>query len=73
MSVLSPSLRLVTPGEPNLFHVEVTAEYVLITLRDLPLTEEGPYRFSVAIDEHDPVTLQVPVVLVRRHDSAAFH
>jgi hypothetical protein len=71
--ILNPTDHLVTPDEADLFDVDFTGEYILITLRELPLTTEGRYRFGVAIDDDDPVTVEVPVVLARKPDVAGFH
>jgi hypothetical protein len=71
--IVNPKEHLVTPDEAGLFQVDFAGEYVLITLRELPLTAEGLYRFGVAIDGHDPVTLEVPVAIARRPDLAGVH
>jgi hypothetical protein len=41
VAVLSPSGRWPLADDPGHGHVEVTDEYVLVTLRDAALTEEG--------------------------------
>src|SRR5262245_44316895 len=38
------------PKHPNSLSVGVAAEYLLLTLRDVPLVEEGVYRMAVVID-----------------------
>src|SRR5262245_47744858 len=42
VSVATPSRRLV-PDNVDGFDVNIVAEYILITLRDVPLSEEGLY------------------------------
>jgi hypothetical protein len=73
MFIINPREHLVTPDEAGLFQVDFAGEYILITLRELPLTAEGRYRFGVAIDDQDPVTLDVPVVLARQPDFVGVH
>ena len=43
------------------------------TLRDLPLTEEGVYRFAVTVDDAAPVTLDIPVLLTVKPAFAEIH
>ena len=51
------------PNHPDGLGVSVAADYLLLTLRDVPLTEEGIYRICLAIDGGTPVTLEIPVLL----------
>ena len=60
----TPSGVLLTPTHTDGFDITVTAEYIFITLRDIPLKEEGMHRFTVAIGKGDPVSIDVPVRLV---------
>src|SRR5215467_11819209 len=64
VSMLTPRGVLLTPQSSDGFDITVTAEYIFITLRDIPLKEEGMYRFSVAVGKGDPVSIDVPVRLV---------
>ena len=41
VSVLTPSGRLSTAFSPDCMLIEMAHEYILVTLRDLPLKEEG--------------------------------
>src|SRR5215470_16153257 len=49
IGVLSPSGRRPAPRQPDGIVIEMAREYVLATLRDLPILEEGIYRFHVAL------------------------
>ncbi len=64
VSVTTPQGLLVMPDGPAGFHVEVAGEYLLITLRQMPLTAEGVYRFLVSVGVDTEVTLDVPVLVV---------
>src|SRR5215471_19856981 len=64
VSMSTPSGALLTPTHTDGFDITVTAEYVFITLRDIPLKDEGMHRFSVAVGKGDPVSIDVPVRLV---------
>src|SRR5215471_5689881 len=62
--MVTPSGLSLSPRHTDGFDITVTAEYIFITLRDIPLKEEGMYRFSVAVGKGDPVSIDVPVRLV---------
>src|SRR5215471_20667011 len=64
VSMLTPHGALLSPTHTDGFDITVTAEYIFITLRDIPLKEEGMHRFSVAVGKGDPVSIDVPVRLV---------
>jgi hypothetical protein len=68
VAVLTPTGQWAEPDDPNSVQIEVAAEYLLVTLRDLPLMEEGTYRFAVYLDEQT-MAVEVPVCLPmsRRH------
>jgi hypothetical protein len=63
VSVATPSQRLV-PDNMDGFDVNIVGEYILISLRDVPLSEEGLYRFEVSIGDNEPVPLELTVGLV---------
>jgi hypothetical protein len=67
VAVLTPTGTWAVPDHPDSVQIEVAAEYVIVTIRDLPLTEEGTYRFAVYLDQQT-VAVDVPVcVLPTRH------
>jgi hypothetical protein len=73
VSVTTPQGLLVMPDGPAGFHVEVAGEYLLITLRQMPLTAEGVYRFLVSVGVDTEVTLDVPVLVVSNRGHAEIH
>jgi hypothetical protein len=73
VSVTTPTGLSVTPDGPDGFHVEVAGEYVLITLRQMPLTAEGIYRFLVSVGAETSTPLDIPVSIVYTHRYADIH
>lgn len=63
VSLLTPGGQSLMP-QTNGFDIAITAEYIFITLRDIPLAEEGLHRFSVSVGKGEPVSIDVPVRLV---------
>jgi hypothetical protein len=61
--IMTPRGVAAAPNHPEGLNVTVAADYLLLTLRDVPLTEEGIYTICLALDGTDPVTLEVPVLL----------
>jgi hypothetical protein len=70
VSMLTPSAVSLTP-KPEDVDIALTADYILITLRDIPLAEEGTHRFTVTVGKGDPVSIDVPVRLVVNRAEAA--
>ena len=64
IALTTPSGKVVVPNHGDGIDVNVAGEYILITLRDVPLSEEGFYRFEISIGEDESVTLDVLVRLV---------
>ena len=64
ISMATPSGNVVVPNHGDGIDVSVAGEYILITLRDVPLSEEGFYRFEISIGENESVPLDVLVRLV---------
>ena len=73
VSVTTPNGLCVTPDASDGFDVKVAGEYVLITLRQMPLTAEGVYRFLVSVGAAPPVTLDIPVLIVSKRGHAEIH
>lgn len=48
VAAVTPSGALTTANSTDCIVVEMAQEYVLITLRGIPLKEEGVYRFRIA-------------------------
>jgi hypothetical protein len=73
LSVATPSGLWTAPNDPDGYEVGIAGEYVLITLRNLPLHQEGIYRFEVSVDAGVPVALEIPAFLVSRPRHEAIH
>ena len=63
VSMLTPCGVSLTPPRTEGVDIAVTPEYIFITLRDIPLAEEGMHRFTVTVGEGEPVSIEVPVRL----------
>src|SRR5262245_2557430 len=66
VSITTPSGDCPSPNDPECLDIEVAADYILVTLRDLPLAEEGIYSFGISLGADPPVTIAVPVLLMSR-------
>src|SRR5580692_2693167 len=73
VSVTTPNGLSVAPDGPEGFQVEVAGEYVLITLRQMPLTAEGVYRFLVSVGAEASVAGEIPVLIISRHRHTEIH
>ena len=62
-AMVTPSGQWLSPSDDHT-HVEVSAGYVVITLRDVPLQEEGPYRFAIQLGSQQLASVVLPVVLL---------
>ena len=62
LGVVTPrGLHIARPGSDNLL-IEMAGEYVLATLRDVRLCEEGVYRFQIQLRGQPVVAVQVPLM-----------
>src|ERR1700738_1173688 len=73
VAIATPNKLWTIPNGPEGLEISLAAEYVFITLRDLPLTEEGMYRFVVSLGAERPLTLDIPVLLVVKPAYAEIH
>jgi uncharacterized protein DUF6941 len=65
VSILTPRGLLAQPDSQGAMEYAVAGgEYLLITLRDLPLTEEGMYRVLLSVGDDVPAMFEVPVELL---------
>jgi len=67
------SVGMVTPSGQHLAHtnseqvvVEMAGEYALATLREIPLSEEGVYRFQIRLRGQPVVSVKIPVLAMGR-------
>lgn len=70
--VVTPSGRRVAPTQSEGVIIEMAREYVLATLRDVPMFEAGMYRFQIAIGGQ-AVSVDVPVAPAERPSMAELH
>lgn len=61
-----------TQPEPAGYQMEQAGEYLLVTLRDVPLTEAGTYRFALALGQQE-VFVEAPVVVVSTPERMGVH
>jgi hypothetical protein len=73
VAVSTPSGDWAIESESDSVHIELAGEYVLVTLRDLHLREEGTYRFVVAVDQQEPVAVGVSVSVTPSRRYAEVH
>jgi hypothetical protein len=73
VSIVTPSGLCPSPEEPGCLEISNAGEYVLVTLRQFPVYEEGIYRFSLSIGDGAPVSVDIPVLLVGRPAHAPVH
>ena len=66
LSMITPSGVSMTPNHSDGFDIAISSEYIFITLRDVPLAEEGLHRFAVSVGSGTPVSLDVPVRLTKK-------
>jgi hypothetical protein len=71
--VLTPAGEWAIDGHPDSVQIELAAEYVLVTLRDLRLAEEGTYRFAVSLNHQEPVAVDVSVFTAPSRRYAQVH
>jgi len=73
VSITMPNGLSTTPETPDGIQVTIFPEYVLITLRQIPLMEEGLYRFTISLGAQEPVVITVPVLRVAQPAYAEIH
>jgi hypothetical protein len=73
VTILTPAGSRATPLSSEGIVIEIAGEYVLVTLRGLPLTQEGVYRFQVALSGGSAVSLDIPVLTASPAPLGATH
>jgi Family of unknown function (DUF6941) len=63
-AIVSPDGVWKTPTDDGSVSIEMVREFVLVTLRSIPLSEEGIHSFRLLIGDEAPVSVNVPVVMV---------
>jgi hypothetical protein len=72
-AVVSPSGIWKTPSVDDSVSIEMAREYILVTLRSVPLAEEGIHSFRLLIAGLPPISVDVPVLTVGSRVPAALH
>jgi hypothetical protein len=73
VAVTAPSGRSLRPSDGDGMVIEMAGEYVLITLRDIPLIEEGLHGFQISLGGQPPTSIEIPVVTVNSPMHAGVH
>ncbi|HKE88167.1 MAG TPA: hypothetical protein VKB50_30635 [Vicinamibacterales bacterium] len=73
VAVVTPSGLVNAPVAQNSMVVERAGEFVLVTMRDVPLAEEGAYSFQVALRGQPAVTVDIPVLTTSNTALADVH
>jgi hypothetical protein len=63
-----PTGKIVSASSVSSARFEMSGEYVLVSLRSVPLVEEGVYQFQVALRGQSPAVIDVPVFATARGD-----
>src|SRR5262245_38200199 len=72
-AVVSPTGIWKTPSDDDSVSIEMAREFVLVTLRSIPLTEEGIHSLRILIGGQPPASIDVPVVMVGSQIPASMH
>ena len=74
VSILTPRGLLAQPETHGALDVAVAGgEFLLITVRDVPLTDEGIYRVVVSVGDNEPTTFALPVELLYKPSRVEVH
>jgi len=73
VAVITPSGLVNAPIAANSMIVELAGEFVIVTMRDVPLAEEGAYSFQLGLRGEPPVTVSIPVLAARETAGADVH
>ena len=66
VAVVTPSGLFTTPRSSDCVTVDVVDQDVLVALRELPLQEEGVYKFQLALQGILGASVDVPVRMLDR-------
>jgi hypothetical protein len=58
-AMMTPSGQWLSPADDDT-HVELSSEYVVVTLHDIPFQEEGPYRFAIQLGSQQLASIVLP-------------
>ena len=73
IGVVTPRGQWIAPAQSDKVVIEPTREYVLATVRDVPIVEEGIHSFQIALKGQSSVSVDLPVLSVERPSFAKAH
>jgi uncharacterized protein DUF6941 len=73
LSITTPAGLSPSPDDPQCIEIAIAGEYVLITVRQFPLVEEGLYRFAVTLGGNAPIAIDIPVLVMSKSTHAQVH
>jgi hypothetical protein len=73
VAIVGPNGLFKTPTNGEGIVIEMANEYVLVTLRGLPLIDEGVHTVQVSLAGQAPVVLDIPVLTVRSPSGVDLH
>jgi hypothetical protein len=73
VGVLTPAGRWGAPSQHDGVVIEMAGDYVLATLRDVAIFEEGIYRFQIALGGQAIASVDLPVLTVERPSLPKVH
>jgi len=73
VSIATPMGISMAPDHADGLDVAVAGDYLLITMRDIPLTEEGVYHVLLTVGASAAMVLDVPVLLTSQRVHADVH
>lgn len=65
VAVVTPSGDWTTPTSAESVEVNLDGEYVLATLRGIPLIEEGIYGFRISLGGQPAISVDIPVLTIQ--------
>lgn len=63
-AVITPRAMWATPADDHGLTIEMVRQHVLVTLRGIPLSEEGIHTFRLLVSGSPPVSIGVPVTVI---------
>ena len=73
VGIIPPCGRSTPRASCSSLVIEMAGQYVLITLRELPLSEEGVYCFQIMLNNRSLTSIDIPVQIVDRPSLAVAH
>jgi hypothetical protein len=71
VEVVTPGGLFSSPRDPGCLSIEMAGHFVFVTVRGLPLMQEGVYRFEVGLTGQPPSVVSIPVLMAGSATSLA--